>query len=659
MLYTYSVTPLLEDHFEKRVADLVDQHKRNISTCPLFSVVIQPQGDPVWNRSKDIAKKYARYKKELDKHGVPSGILLQSTFGHGTASLEPAPYQFMEPLDISAASAYSLDGKSIFAYCPKDERTLDHLCEEIKTIAKEGPSVLMLDDDVRLIVRPGYCCACPAHMAEFNKRCGTNHTKETLYKHLLTCGEKDPLAKAFVELQRETLVHAVTRFREAVDSVDPTIQGINCTSGDECDSVIYTNPIWCGKGNPTIVRTPNGTYAPESVKTISDTMRRAAVCGARLHDNGIQIALAECDTIPYNRYGKNARYLHTHFTASILEGLKGSKHWITRMSSYEPSGGVAFRDILAKHSGLYEKLSTLSDELTFVGANSAFTEQKWYNFGTANRWRYHSNFWASKIFERLGLPFYFSNKHYGATFLEDTIGKDLPDGEIKNMFNAGSVFMSAEVARDLCDRGYGNLIGVTVTPFDYDKFGRIEYEAFTDDASLYCQKQKNLTLLTPISENTETVSYNFRRENGALVNVSPAVTKFNRGDGKFTVVYCGTPDAEHKYTEGFSFLNETRKQQFISLLKDAGALPVYMPSDNELCLRAGYLKDGTLLAAIFNLSYDPEEKTVLYLEKEPKSVSVLDENGNEVAISFEKTSENFYTMNVACDPLYPTILLIK
>ena len=649
MLYTYSVTPLFEDHFEQRVADLIDQHKRNISLMPLFSVVIQPEGDPVWSKGERFAKIYRRYKTELDKAGVPSGFLLQSTFGHGTASLSRAPFQFMEPMD----------GRDLFAYCPMDEGVLDQLCKEIKVLAAEHPSTMMLDDDVRLLMRPGICCGCPAHMAEYNRRMKKNFTKEELNEYLLSHDQNDPLVQGFVTLMRDTLVHAVTRMREAVDSVDPTIQGVNCTSGDECDSVIFTNPIWCGKGNPTIVRTPNGTYAPLTVKTFSDTMRRAAVCNARLRAGGIKIRLAECDTIPFNRYGKNARYLHSHFTASILEGLKGSKHWITRMSSYEPKSGVAFRNILAKHYPFYEKISELSDHLTFVGANSAFTEQKWHDFRATNRWQYHSNFWATKNLERMGLPFYFSNKNYKATFLEDTIGRDLPKEEIEKMFDSGSVFMSAEVAVDLEARGYGHLLGVTATEFDYEKLGRVAGEAFNEDASLICQKQKNLMLLTPTSEKTEVVSYNYRKEDGKLINVSPAVTKFLREDGKFTVVYCGTPDTQHTYTEGFAFLNETRKQQFIALLSEAGALPIYLPSENELCLRAGYLDDGRMLAAIFNLGYDPEEETVLYLEKEPTAITYLNENGEEIPVSFTKNEEGFYVMPVSCEPLYPTVLLIK
>ena len=126
MLHNYSIIPLFEDHFEDRVADMVDQYKRNICSCPLFSVIIQPEGIPAWNKGKNIARIYRKYKEALDSFGVPSGILLQSTFGHGTASMAPTEFQFMEPLN----------GSSLFAYCPKDERVLDHLCEEIKMISK-------------------------------------------------------------------------------------------------------------------------------------------------------------------------------------------------------------------------------------------------------------------------------------------------------------------------------------------------------------------------------------------------------------------------------------------------------------------------------------------------------------------------------------------
>ena len=46
MEHVYSITPLAEDHFEERIADLVDQYERGITTCPLFMMTLVPEGDP-------------------------------------------------------------------------------------------------------------------------------------------------------------------------------------------------------------------------------------------------------------------------------------------------------------------------------------------------------------------------------------------------------------------------------------------------------------------------------------------------------------------------------------------------------------------------------------------------------------------------------------
>ena len=235
MEHIYSVTPLLEDHFEERLADIIDQYERKITSCPLFMMYFMPEGDPVWDKATPACKEYARYKRELDARGIPSAVLIQSTFGHGTASAHPAPFQRMVGFN---------NGVEQNVYCPADPNTIAYLSESIKKLAAEHPRAIMLDDDVRLIMRPFEGCACPLHMKEFNRINNTNMTKEELLAYVKAHPKNDPLTESFEALQRQTLVNAVTAFRAAIDSVDPTIQGINCTSGDECDSVHMTNPIF-------------------------------------------------------------------------------------------------------------------------------------------------------------------------------------------------------------------------------------------------------------------------------------------------------------------------------------------------------------------------------------------------------------------------------
>ena len=646
LMYNYSMMPLVTYHFDEMVADIKDQYRRKVTTCPLFIMTLVPEGDPVWDKAGKMCEKYERFREALDADGVPSGVLIQASLGHGY-DINLAP--FTRFLGVK-------DGEERNVYCPLDKDFLAHFKGVVKRIAEARPTAIMLDDDFRLLMRPGNGCACRLHMAEFERRTGKKWTREDMWAHIESHPADDPLTREFIKTQTDSLVLAVKTFREGIDEVDPAIQGINCTSGDICDSVVYTNPEFSGKGNPTMVRVPCGTYAPKSVREFSDIMRRAAVCVARLRRGGIEIILGETDTIPFNRYGKDARYLHSHFTAAILEGVRGAKHWITRTSAWEPQSGRAFRDVLSKHAGFYESLADLIDGIRWVGANSAFLVQEWHDYTLKDMWRYHQNFWATKCFERLGIPFYFAEPtRPGATFLEDSIVKHMTDEQIKAAFE-GSVFVTSEAAVDLIERGYGDLLGVSVKDWE-GALAKGEYFVF--DISASCTAQKERKMLTPTTDKVEVLSYSYRPIDGEKKPLSPAVTLLDRGEGRISVVYAGTPNADHNYMEGFAFLNESRKRQFIDVLSRAGELPIYYEGDEEVLLRAGRISDGRLLAAFINLGYDPLCELDLVLDFVPTAISYLTPEGDECSLDFVLGEGGRVKVMCELSPMYPLVLLIK
>lgn len=645
-MYTYSIMPLREEHFEEVCEDIRDQFNRGISSCPMFNMTLVPEGNPVWDKVTPMCALYRRYHDALAPEGIKTGVLVQACMGHAY-TLTPNPFQRYVNIN---------DGKEEFICCPEDEAFVEHFCGVLKQIAAEHPDAIMLDDDFRMAVRPGRGCACPRHMAEFNRRAGLNMTREELYEHIMSHPEDDPLTRLFLDLQTESLIKTVKKFREAIDSVDPTIQGINCTSGDNCDSVIYTNKIFAGKGNPTIVRCANGTYAPITVRRFSETMRNGAVRSSRLKKNGIDIVLSETDTVPHNRYAKNARYLHAHYTASILEGLKGSKHWLTRSQSYEPKSGRAFRDILADHRYFYERLAELSDEIRWVGCGSVFTEQKYPTFHMENFRFYHENEWTASVLERMGLPFYFAEVPNGAAFLEADIISKMDREQIEAIFENNSVFVDGFAAKQLCELGYGELLGVKVSEWD---LGNVKGETFDGTRRHYCTAQKNKKKIEVVNDAVKVMSHNFAVNDGKCILLAPAVTCFERDGGRLSVVYCGSPKAAFKYTEGFAFLNESRKTQFIELLKAAKALPVYYEGDNEICFRAGHLADGRLLVGVFDIGFDPMDELTLYLESAPTEIRRMLPDGRDEAVEFEALGENIYSLKTRVEPMYPVILLIK
>jgi hypothetical protein len=111
--------------------------------------------------------------------------------------------------------------------------------------------------------------------------------------------------------------------------------------------------------------------------------------------------------------------------------------------------------------------------------------------------------------------------------------------------------------------------------------------------------------------------------------------------------------------EGFSFLNESRKRQFVDIFRRSGALPVYYDGDEEVLLRAGRIKDGRLLAGFFNLGYDPLEELDLVLDFTPNEITYLAPNGEEIGLEYTKLGEGKVKVLTRLEPLYPLILLVK
>jgi hypothetical protein len=384
-------------------------------------------------------------------------------------------------------------------------------------------------------------------------------------------------------------------------------------------------------------------------------MKMAAICKAKLQKHGVDVVLAETDTIPFNRYGKSARYLHAQYTASLLEGLQGAKHWLTRTAAFEPKAGKVYRNILATHKGMYEQLATLVKDIRFVGVGAAFVEQTDFDFQREKPYAARPHHWVTKTLERLGLPFYFTDNGGKAVIIEGNIAADMSDAQIENAFN-GTVIADGFAAKILCERGYAHLLGVDVAEWD---LGRVSSESF--DGTLYtcCTKQKHFKKLTVNNEKTQVLSHNMLRKDGVANLLAPAVTLLSCENDRHSVVFCGSPDAAFTYTEGFSFLNETRKAQLVSILQKADALPVYMDGDDEVCLRAGYVKDGRLLVACFPLGTDPVETPCLYLKDKPLAISVLQPDGSEKAVAFEMVGDNLYDLDCRMETLYPAIVLVQ
>ena len=444
--------------------------------------------------------------------------------------------------------------------------------------------------------------------------------------------------------------------RAGIDSVDPSLPGIFCSVGHTTEFGGEIARILAGEGNPTVVRINNGNYTPAGARWLSRVAYRAAQQSEVLKKD-VDVILAETDTCPQNRYSTGAQSLHAHFTASILEGAAGAKHWITRLSTFEPRSGKAYRNKLGKNKGYYETLAKLVPQIHWQGCRIPLPVKPDYGFKHEG-WYSPSDAWSACVLERLGIPIYFSSMPGGAAFLEEESVNAFTDEEILEMFK-GPFFLSSEAARQLNARGFMAYTGVDVQPWkgEHPSFERLHVNGKKTNAQIGIQQ------LIPQSERVEAASTVMHLKDGVQeIPLFPGVTVFDNELGGRCIVFCGTPRTEFSYMEAFAFLSESRKEQMLQLLAACGHLPVYYPEDAEVYMKAGTLPDGSLVTAVFNIGLDPLEDIPLVVDREMHRVQRLTAAGQWEDCEWQSAPESGSQEIRVETPAYtlePVILRLK
>ncbi len=651
-MYNYSIIHLDMDHIDEICEDIRHQYEQKIADLPLFLMALVPEGDPArpghaLDKAAMLCEQYDRFREKLDAMGIPSGILVQCTIGHGYPLNNPFPFQPYIGL---------FDGRPANICCPYDEGFREHMRGQFATIAARRPALIMVDDDFRLLhYRPGGC-GCPLHREALKKRIGREFGVEELREAVYD--KCDPaIREAYVDTLRESVLDCAKVYREGIDAVDPTIPGAFCATG----SLIYEFSgeiagLLAGKGNPRILRFGNGHYHPHSIHDFTPHMRIAAAQAALTRDRGlVDVLLAETDTCPQNRYSTAAHYLHSHFTGTILEGASGAKHWLSR-KAWEPRSGLAYRKLLAKNAGFYQTLSDLVPRLAWRGCRIPVPARP-YCFQPENE---SVNGWTSCVLERLGLPMYFSAKPTGALFLDGTDDRFFTDEELLQLLS-GPVFFSSESAGRLIDRGFGKYLGVSVREWTGKNTSGERIALNSNSCSIQMKRKE----LVPLSDAVRIHSTVYHIPDGhTMEDLFPGVTSYKNELGGTAVVFCGTPKAAYVYTEAFSFLNESRKLQMASLLAEVGELPLWYTGDAEVYFRAADILDGDgnptgeRFVSFFNIGMDPLEELELGSDRPVTAVEILRPDGKFEAVDFDVTADGF-TVHAPAGILDPVILKLK
>ena len=644
-MFNFSIMSLDELHINEICEDIKNQYENGTASMALFCLKLVPEGDPLIPKAEQQCAVYAKFKEKLDSMELKSGILVQCTLGHG--------YPLNKPSKLTRIKGLT-NGVEEHAICPFDEGFREYVKHSFKVIASHNPDHIMLDDDFRLIIRPGKGCACDLHLKAFENKTGNKKTREEILSHVMGNTKEDAkIRDAFVETQLDSLRECVKYMRAGIDEANPSISGSFCCVGPCCEAATEIATTMAGKGNPVLIRINNGNYHPVGTKEFSNNFLRAAVQMAVLKGQGkVDNFLAETDTCPQTRYSTGAMSLHAHFVGTILEGVSGAKHWITRLSNYEPSSGKKYREVLGKYNKFYEALSSIVPTLSWRGARIPVSTKPDYMFKESTSY----SGWGAKVLERLGVPMYFSpNNNAPVTFLDGSMDTLFTDDEIKDMLH-NTLILDGGAAENLCKRGFADLLGVEVTENTGEN---VSGEYFAHDPTINIAKQTNPRAIKPLNNEVKPLTICFHLVGGVEREVLfPASTVYKNGLGGTAVVFGGDANTKFHYTTAFGFLNDTRKNQFIDILKAYGDLPVYTPDDDEIYLKSADMSDGNLFCALFNVSLDPVDNIRLCLDKDPSKILYLDCDGEFKEVEYKKENGEFI-LEKRADIITPVILKIE
>ncbi len=297
------------------------------------------------------------YKAE----GFECMVWLGETFGHDPDTPIPGiPYTNMRFFDKG----------DISPFCPLDTNFRDDFCEWIKSIARCGADMIMMDDDYRLGHRPGgLACCCELHMQKLREELGEDFTEEEFKKKAFDGGE-NKYRNAWIKVCGDTMRSFSSDLRAALDTVNPKARLGFCTAPSHWDSEgadaieiakilakdtkpfirLGGAPYWCDIG------TPVGKMLGSA--TVGEVVEYARTQASWCKGEDIE-TFGEGDTYPRPRFTTSAAYLECFDTILRATGEVGGilKYVLDYASSADYEHGYV--DFHAKNTPLYTEIEKL------------------------------------------------------------------------------------------------------------------------------------------------------------------------------------------------------------------------------------------------------------------------------------------------------------
>jgi len=621
-----------------------------IDTFAAF-VPFHPQGSPLLQKTEEFMERYRALRDVVAPDGIRGGILIQSLINHGDRgkSNKNVPFQGITGSDGTTCKN---------CFCPMDKGFQDYARNIVTLMARENPEFLLIDDDFRMSnhkpVTKG--CFCNLHMDTFNQRFGHNMSREELGAILDSDDEQAEIRKQWDDILRDGLLDMCHVIRTAIDAVNPAIRSGVCMTRKESGHAEPVINALAGNARP-LVRVCNANYLEGAPHDSSTILLKASRWKRYIPENAEVIS--ESDTCPHHLYSMSATGLRHQIAASLLGGTEGAKLWITDTRNGEMGDGENYRRMLAESRDFFETLCDFSKTVEWEGPSIVYPPLSAHLHPTPTEDNPHGDngtAWGAAL------------SHLGIAFIEvddapvRIMSGDGPshfDKETLESFFGGGLLLDGAAAKQLCDMGFGELMGVTVEndriPYAYEWFDPANAVNGTAGGKRHLWGHNfEHKRLTPLDEKVQIASRYMDTpwfQASEETYVAPAVTLYqNRLGGRVAVFARPVHGRDHG---GMDYLNPKRRAQLTGVLDWLNDAPLpHAVHDQRCAMRYGRIRDDKRRAIAFiNYTQDPISSVVMRLPEANKlrKSEKLGNDGQWHSIDFEKLSDNQVAFKLQAD----------
>jgi hypothetical protein len=430
------------------------------------------------------AERLAKLLPRVRAAGWRAGINILATVGHHEENL---------PNSLDAPWPRMTDAwgrTSTGSFCPASPELIDYARRVYTAMAKAGPDVLWIDDDVRLAGHKpiNLACFCDRCVANFNREAGREYTRETLR----TAFNQGSLEQRMA-LRRRWLEHNAgmidTLFQNIEDAVHAVKPGMTLgfMTGDRFYEG-YAFARWAktlaGPGNaPVRWRPGGGFYSDETLLGMVDKANALGRQAAALPAS-VTVIQSELENFPYQLLRKSTATTVVEAACHMAAGTTGTAFNVLTMTPGKVSEYAALYDRIAGFRPFYEKLQAELGRSTAVGVWPAWNASSFITVNANGEWLGSPGRMAlSEMYtlQEIGIPMAYDQAGARVTALAGNSVLAFSRDELQRIFSKG-VLMDTAAWLVLRELGLEKWTGVAeVTPYDRDATEVLTADAINHD----------------------------------------------------------------------------------------------------------------------------------------------------------------------------------